>query len=395
MPRSLLVSALLVGAVSTVFCSGADSTMTSTPSDSKAASTPSDSEVTSMPFGKTREGEVVEKFTLRNANGMEVDIISWGAAITRILVPDRNGNLADVALAFDKLEPYLDRNPYFGSVVGRYGNRIAKGRFTLNGVEYKLATNDGENHLHGGERGFDRRLWKAKTSTSPEGQSVELTYVSPDGEEGYPGTLTATVTYTLTPQNAIRMEYRATTDKDTIVNLTNHAYFNLAGHGNGTILDHVLMIDADRFTPVDRGLIPTGELRPVQGTPFDFRKPTAIGARINVNDEQLKFGGGYDHNFVLNGQMGTMRLAARVVEPKSGRTLEVHTTEPGIQFYSGNFLDGVAGKEGKTYPYRGGFCLESQHFPDSPNKPNFPSTVLKAGEEYRTTTEYRFGVDGR
>ena len=359
-----------------------------------ALSAGSDSKVASMTFGKTREGETVEKYTLRNANGMEVDLISWGAAITRILVPDRNGKRADVTLAFGALEPYLDSHPYFGSIVGRYGNRIAEGRFTLNGVEYKLATNNGENHLHGGERGFDRRLWKATPSTTPDGQSVAFTYVSADGEEGYPGRLTATVTYTLTARNGIRMAYHATTDKATVVNLTNHAYFNLAGHGSGTILDHQLMIDADRFTPVDEGLIPTGELRPVEGTPFDFRKPTAIGARIGGENEQLKFGLGYDHNYVLNGEAGAMRRAARVVEPKSGRTLEIFTTEPGIQFYSGNFLDGVAGKDGRKYEYRGGFCLETQHYPDSPNHPDFPSTVLKPGQEYKTTTEYRFGVDG-
>jgi len=384
MPRWLLVSALSIVALSGACAAEPEST-------SEPESEP---KVTSMTFGTTPDGETVEKFTLSNASGMEVDIVAWGAAITRIQVPDRDGSQADVALAFGELEPYLEPHPYFGSVVGRYGNRIAKGRFTLNGVEYTLATNNGENHLHGGERGFDRRLWKAQASTTAEGQSVELTYVSPDGEEGYPGTLTATVTYTLTPQNAIRMAYRATTDKDTIVNLTNHAYFNLAGHGNGTTLDHELTLDADRFTPVDEGLIPTGELRPVEGTPFDFREATAIGARIGGEDEQLKFGLGYDHNFVVNGEAGTMRRAARVVEPKSGRTLEVHTTEPGIQFYSGNFLDGVAGKDGRTYPYRGGFCLESQHYPDSPNKPQFPSTTLKAGQEYSTTTEYRFGVDG-
>ena len=384
MPRWLLVSALSIVALSGACAAEPEST-------SEPESEP---KVTSMTFGTTPDGETVEKFTLSNASGMEVDIVAWGAAITRIQVPDRDGSQADVALAFGELEPYLEPHPYFGSVVGRYGNRIAKGRFTLNGVEYTLATNNGENHLHGGERGFDRRLWKAQASTTAEGQSVELTYVSPDGEEGYPGTLTATVTYTLTPQNAIRMAYRATTDKDTIVNLTNHAYFNLAGHGNGTTLDHELTLDADRFTPVDEGLIPTGELRPVEGTPFDFREATAIGARIGGEDEQLKFGLGYDHNFVVNGEAGTMRRAARVVEPKSGRTLEVHTTEPGIQFYSGNFLDGVAGKDGRTYPYRGGFCLESQHYPDSPNKPHFPSTALKAGQEYSTTTEYRFGVDG-
>jgi aldose 1-epimerase len=345
------------------------------------------------PFGKTEEGQQVEQYTLRNANGVEIDIVTWGATVRRIVVPDRSGKAADIALGFDTIDNYLKPHPFFGSTVGRYGNRIAKGRFTLNGVEYKLATNNEPNHLHGGVRGFDRRLWKARPMSGPDGPSVVLTYVSPDGEEGYPGTLTAVVTYTLTPKNALRIDYRAKTDKDTIVNLTNHSYFNLAGHGSGDILGHELMIDADRFTPVDKGLIPTGELRSVNGTPFDFRKPTAIGARINADDEQIRFGGGYDHNFVLNGEMGKLRRVARLSEKTSGRTIEVLTTEPGIQFYSGNFLNGVKGKEGKSYNYRFGLCLETQHYPDSPNKPSFPSTTLKSGQEYRTTTEYVFGVD--
>jgi aldose 1-epimerase len=348
---------------------------------------------TMKPFGKTEEGQTVERYTLRNQNGVEVDVMTWGATVTRIAVPDRQGKTADVTLGFDTLTPYLSPHPFFGSIVGRYGNRIAKGRFTLNAVEYKLATNNEPNHLHGGTRGFDRRLWKGQATTVDGNPAVKLTYVSPDGEEGYPGTLTATVTYSLTPKNALRIEYHATTDKDTVVNLTNHAYFNLAGQGTGDILGHVLMIDADRFTPVDKGLIPTGELRPVDGTPFDFRKPTAIGARINADDEQIRFGGGYDHNWVLNGQMGQRRRIVHLSEPKSGRTLEVFTVEPGIQFYSGNFLNGVKGKEGKLYNRRDGLCLETQHFPDSPNKPSFPSTTLKPGQVYRTTTEYVFGVE--
>jgi aldose 1-epimerase len=345
------------------------------------------------PFGKTQEGQPVERYTLKNAGGMEVDVITWGATVTRILVPDRAGKMADVALGFDTVDKYLTRHPYFGSTIGRYGNRIGKGRFTLNGAEYKLATNNDENHLHGGVRGFDLRLWKARPLKGATGQAVELTYVSADGEEGYPGKLTAVVTYTLTPKNGLRIDYKATTDKDTVVNLTNHSYFNLAGHGSGDILGHQLMLDADRFTPVDKGLIPTGELKPVEGTPFDFRKATAIGARIAAEDEQIRFGGGYDHNWVLNGGMGKMRRVARLVEPKSGRAMDVLTTEPGVQFYSGNFLDGVQGKAGAVYKKRAGLCLETQHYPDSPNKPAFPSTVLKPGQEYRTSTEYVFGTE--
>jgi aldose 1-epimerase len=344
-------------------------------------------------FGQTEDGQKVDKYTLRNANGVEVDVMTWGATVTRIAVPDRQGKTADVTLGFETLDPYLKPHPFFGSIVGRYGNRIAKGRFTLDGTVYKLATNDGENHLHGGTRGFDRRLWKGQPTTIDGNPAVKLTYVSADGEEGYPGTLTATVTYSLTPKNALRIEYLATTDKATVANLTNHAYFNLAGQGTGDILGHVLTIDADRFTPVDKGLIPTGELRPVDGTPFDFRKPTAIGARINAEDEQIKFGGGYDHNWVLNGAMGKIRRVVRLTDPASGRSLEVFTTEPGVQFYSGNFLNGQKGKEGKVYNRRDGLCLETQHFPDSPNKPSFPSTTLKPGQEYRTTTEYVFGIE--
>jgi aldose 1-epimerase len=320
---------------------------------------------------------------------MEVGITNYGAIVTSIRVPDRSGAFADVVLGFDSLEGYLGKHPYFGAVVGRYGNRIAKGRFSLNGVEYTLARNNGENALHGGLKGFDKQVWTGREV--PGG--VELQYVSKDGEEGYPGTLTATVKYTLTPENELKIEYLAVTDKPTVVNLTSHSYFNLAGEGQGDILGHQVTIHADRFTPVDAGLIPTGELRPVEGTPFDFRKPAAIGARIDQADEQLKRGGGYDHNFVLNSGGGAPAMAVRVVEPISGRVMEVLTDQPGVQFYTGNFLDGtIKGKGGKVYRRRYGFCLETQHFPDSPNQPAFPSVVLQPGEPMRSTTIYRFAA---
>jgi aldose 1-epimerase len=341
-------------------------------------------------FGKTRTGEAVDLFTLKNAKGMEAAITNFGGIVVSLKTPDRNGKLADVVLGFDSLDGYLGDNPYFGAIVGRYGNRIAKGRFTLDGKQYKLATNNGPNALHGGIKGFNKVVWQAQ----PAGDSgVKLTYVSKDGEEGYPGTLTATVEYTLTDANELKISYLATTDKDTVLNLTNHSYFNLAGEGTGDILGHELQIFADRFTPVDATLIPTGELRPVAGTPFDFRQPHTIGERIDSNDEQIKIGGGYDHNFVLNGTMGMIHPAARVSEPKSGRVMEVLTTQPGVQFYSGNFLDGsIKGKGGKPYKHRYGLCLETQHFPDSPNHPNFPTTTLKPGEKYQTTTIYKFST---
>jgi aldose 1-epimerase len=345
-----------------------------------------------QPYGKTREGTPVERYSLKNAHGVEIDIITWGGIVTRIVVPDRQGKLGDIALGFDRLEPYLEPHPFFGALVGRYANRIANGQFTLNGRTYTLAKNNGPNSLHGGLRGFDKRVWKGRGVLTGEGPGVELTYVSADGEEGYPGTLTAKVTYTLTDTNELRIAYEATTDKDTVVNLTNHSYFNLAGVGAGDILSHEVQILADRFTPVDSTLIPTGELRPVKGTPFDFRTPTRIGARINADDEQIRFGKGYDHNFVLDGPAGTLRRVARVTEATSGRVLEVETTEPGVQFYTGNFLDGSIKGKGAVYDFRTGFCLETQHFPDSPNQPSFPSTVLKPGQTYRTTTVYRFST---
>jgi aldose 1-epimerase len=350
--------------------------------------------ITSQSWGKTPEGTEVNLYTLTNANGVEARITNYGAIIVSLKVPDRKGALADVVLGFDTLDPYLKENPHFGAVVGRYGNRIAKGHFSLDGHDYTLAINNGANSLHGGVKGFDKQLWTGKTMESKDGPSVQLTYVSKDGEEGYPGTLTSIVTYTLTDANELRIHYQATTDKPTVLNLTNHSYFNLAGAGNGDILGHQLALDADKFTPVDSGLIPTGELRAVAGTPFDFRKPTAIGARIGQDEEQLKMGGGYDHNFVLNGKAGVLRQAARVTEPQSGRVMQVLTTEPGVQFYTGNFLDGtITGKGGKVYNKRFGFCLETQHYPDSPNQPSFPSTVLRPGSTYDTTTVFRFSTD--
>lgn len=341
-------------------------------------------------FGKTNDGTAIQIYTLTNSHGMEVRIMNYGGTVVSVKAPDRKGVMADVVFGFDDLKGYLDRRTFFGVLVGRYANRIAKGRFTLNGVEYKLATNNGENSLHGGARGFDMAVWTPRQL--PDG-GLELTYLSKDGEENYPGNLKVTVTYHLTESNELRIAYAATTDKDTVLNLTNHSFFNLKGAGTGDILGHEVMIAADRFTPVDAGLIPTGELRPVAGTPFDFHKSTAIGARINQDEEQLKRGKGYDHNFVLDGKNVSVRLAARVVEPSTGRVLEVLTDQPGIQFYTGNFLDGtVKGKGGKVYGHRTGFCLETQHFPDSPNKPAFPTTQLKPGQRFQSTTIYRFST---
>jgi aldose 1-epimerase len=344
-------------------------------------------------FGKTADGQEVDLYTLTNKNGVEASIINYGGAVVTLKVPDRNGKLDDVVLGLDSLDSYRTHTNHFGALIGRYGNRIGKARFKLNGVEYKLAANDGKNSLHGGPGGFDKVVWQARDASDSQGARLELTYLSKDGEEGFPGNLKATVIYTLTGNNELRMDYSATTDKDTLANLTNHSYFNLAGEGRGDILGHELTLYADKFTPVDKTLIPTGELRSVEGTPFDFRKPVAMGARINDKDEQLKIGNGYDHNFVLTSGGGALALAARVYEPQSGRVLEVLTTEPGVQFYTGNFLDGkMPGKGGKPYPFRSAFCLETQHYPDSPNKPQFPSTVLKPGVKYETTTVYRFSV---
>jgi aldose 1-epimerase len=345
-------------------------------------------------FGKTEDGQAVDLYTLTNKKGMEAVITNWGGIIVSLKVPDRAGKIDDVVLGYDELDGYLTNKAFFGALIGRYGNRIAHGTFTLDGIAYNLPKNDGDNTLHGGTRGFNKRLWTAKDASGKDAPGLELTYVSKDGEEGFPGNVSARVVYRLTDDNELHIEYSATTDKETVVNLTNHSYFNLAGQGNGDILEHQVTILADRFTPVDQTLIPTGELRPVKNTPFDFTKATAIGARIGQNDQQLTFGKGYDHNWVLNGGIkASPSLAAEVYNAKTGRVLQVLTTEPGVQFYTGNFLDGsITGKGGKVYGLRTGFCLETQHFPDSPNHVTFPSTALKAGGKYHTTTIFKFST---
>jgi aldose 1-epimerase len=342
-------------------------------------------------FHRIIDGSQVDLYPLKNSNGLEATITNYGGIVVSLKVPDRNGKLGDVVLGYDRLNDYIGSTPYFGALIGRYGNRIAKGRFTIDGVEYQLARNDDSNALHGGRKGFDKVVWQAEKVDSSEGSALKLTYTSKDGEEDYPGTLRCTVIYTLTNKNELKIEYFAETDKPTFVNLTNHSYFNLKDGGASDILGHELMIRASKFTPVDKGLIPTGQLKPVAGTPFDFNKPTAIGARVENEDEQLKFGKGYDQNWVLDRQGKDLELVASVYEPSSGRFMEVLTTQPGLQFYSGNTLDGTnEGKGGTVYQHRAGFCLETQHFPDSPNHPDFPTTELKPGEKYTQTTVYRF-----
>lgn len=348
--------------------------------------------VTVEPFGKTKDGVPVELYTLRNADGMTVKVMTRGATIVELLVPDKNGKFDNVVLGFDNVQGYeSDRNQAFGCVVGRVANRIAKGQFTLNGKTYKLAINNGPNHLHGGvKRSLAQVVWKAKPFQKKSGCGVVFTYTSPDGEEGYPGTVDFTVTYTLNDKNELRLDYKAVTDKPTPINLTNHSYFNLAGAGHKSVLDHVLMINADAYTPTDETLIPTGKIEPVAGTPLDFRKPRRIGDRIGeLLNTPAK---GYDHNFVLRGKIGRLRLAAKVVEPNSGRVLTVKTTQPGVQLYTGNFLFGQRGKGGKTYPPRCALCLETQHFPDAVHHKNFPSIILRPGEVYRHTCVYAFSV---
>jgi aldose 1-epimerase len=342
-------------------------------------------QVTKQPFGKTPDGTPVDVYTLKNG-ALEARIITYGGIVISLKVPDKSGKSADVVLGYDSLDGYLVKGPYFGAIIGRYGNRIAGGKFALDGKTYSIPPNDGPNALHGGPRGFDKVVWKAKEI--PHG--IELSHVSPDGDQGFPGTLTALVRYTLSGKD-LKIEYSATTDKNTVLNLTNHSYFNLAGQGNGDILTHQVKLNAGRFTPVNDVLIPTGELATVEGTPFDFRKSTAVGARINDDNEQLRRGKGYDHNWVLDSGGGKLAEAAEVYEPTTGRVMQVWTDQPGVQFYTGNFLDGtITGKDGKVYQQRAALCLETQHFPDSPNHPNFPSTELKPGQKYHTVTIYRF-----
>jgi aldose 1-epimerase len=351
----------------------------------------SEPRIEKKPFGALPDGTPVELYALTGTGALAVDVATYGGAIVSLRVPDAAGAVDDVALGFDGLEGYLrPGNPYFGCLVGRYGNRIGGARFSLEGRPHALAHNDGPNHLHGGRRGFDKVVWAARPGSSAEGPTLELGYRSKDGEEGYPGALAVTVTYTLLA-DALRIDYAATTDRPTHCNLTNHAYFDLDGQGNGTILDHELLLRAERFTAIGPGLIPTGELRSVEGTAFDFRTPRRIGDRIDLSDPQLGFAGGYDHNWVLASPGPAPALCARVRGPRSGRVMEVLTTEPGVQFYAGNFLDGtLRGKGGKPYPRRSGLCLETQHYPDSPNRPEFPTTVLRPGERYASTTIYRF-----
>jgi len=337
-------------------------------------------------YGTTSDGKAVELYTLTNSHGIEVRAITYGGIIVSVQTPDKSGHRADITLGFDTLAPYLTANPYFGALIGRYGNRIGNAKFTLDGKEYTVPKNDGPNSLHGGPKGYDKVLWRAQSFQTGSEVGVILKYTSPDGEEGYPGTVQVTVTYTLNDKNEFHIDYQATTDKATPINLTNHTYFNLAGEGSGNILGEQLMLNADRFTPVDATLIPTGEIAGVKGTPLDFTHPTTIGARIDDPYEQLVLGKGYDHNFVIDRTAPGLALAARAYDPTSGRVLEVDTTEPAVQFYTGNFLNDVHGKHGHVYNKRDGFCLETQHYPDSPNKANFPSTILRPGQTYKSTT---------
>lgn len=350
--------------------------------------------ITKADFGKTLDGTPVEIYTLKNANGAEAKIMTYGGIVQSLIMPDKSGKFGDVVLGYDSLDGYLTNSPYFGALIGRYGNRIGGGKFTLEGKTYTLATNNGPNSLHGGLIGFDKVVWTARPLETKQGPALILTYLSKDGEEGFPGNLTVTAIYTLRDDNALELQYTANTDKTTVLNLTHHSYFNLAGEGNGDILNHVVYINSDKTTPVDKVLITTGEFADVTGTPFDFRTPTAIGARINDPNPVLQYGPGYDHNWVINKPMGQLGQMARVKEPTTGRVMEVWSDEPGLQFYVGNFLDGtIKGKSGVAYQVHTAFCMEPQHYPDSPNKPNFPSVVLRPGQTFHNTIIYKFSVE--
>lgn len=344
------------------------------------------------PFGKTRRGEPVTLFSLDNGRSLKADVIDYGATIVRLFTPDNRGRSADVALGFNSIGEYEKKSPFFGCVTGRFANRIAEGTYKIGRNTYKAAINNGPNSLHGGEIGFDKKMWRAEPGFQSGQPGVKFTYTSPDGEEGYPGNLKVVMWYLLTKKNGLVIDYQATTDKATVLNLTNHSYFNLKGEGKGDILEHELTVKAKHYTPVDENLIPTGEIATVKGTPFDFTRSTAIGKRVKSNHEQMVRGNGYDHNFVLDNQDGSLAKAASVHEPNSGRVMDVYTTEPGVQLYIGNFLDGPVGKSGKPYNFRNGLCLECQHYPDSPNQPEFPSTLLRKGEIYSQVTEYRFSA---
>lgn len=390
--KNIIPLLTVAAAVSISACqSGAKTDNNTTDSMSTKQDSLSVGQISDAAFDKTIDGKQVKLYHLKGKGNIQVAITNYGAKIVSLLAPDKQGQLADVELGYDNIDQYVNtKERYYGGIVGRYGNRIAKGKFKVDGKEYTLATNNGVNHLHGGKKGFNDVVWDAE---QPNDHTLKLHYLSKDGEEGYPGNLDITLTYELTDSNEVKIDYAATTDKATVVNLTNHSFFNLHGAGNGDINDHVMYINADKFTPVDSTLIPSGKLEPVKGTPMDFTTPTKIGERVDADFEQLKFGKGYDHNYVLNKKGKELSLAATVEEPQSGRFLEVWTTEPGVQFYGGNFLDGTdKGKEGKTYAHRGAFCLETQHYPDSPNQPSFPSVVLKPGATYSSTCVYKFGV---
>jgi aldose 1-epimerase len=348
--------------------------------------------IVKTPFGTTKGGQPVDLYTLTNARGHVVKITTYGGTIVNLLVPDKAGQLEDVVLGFDTLRDYEERSPFFGCLTGRYANRIAKGKFTLDGQTYSLAVNNGPNHLHGGKVGFDKAVWKAAPAQTKSRVILTLTHTSPDGDEGYPGALACEVVYTWDNDDELKIDYTATTTKPTVVNLTNHSYFNLAGHSSGSVLGHLLTLHADSFTPTDATAIPTGEIRAVENTPFDFREPHPLGERINAADQQIKFGSGYDHNFVVNGSPGHLRRCAELSEPKTGRVMTVETSAPGVQLYTANFMNGLKGKGGANYGHRGAVCLETQHFPDSPNQPAFPTTVVRPGDTYRSTTTFKFSV---